>query len=345
MNNTTQNNVRFIGYGLLVVALLILLTVVFTNQVSLAGLNRRSHSPLSRIQKNIPVVEDYYAKNWDFRARNATDHVFVLSPPGEPLEKFLFRMACSIALSAHMGFPPPIAVLSSGRVSDSATSARDIPELINEIFPRLRVLSVPDPKAFIASTYPEAMIIRGSISRETRDMFVEFPEIKSPIVVLEGDWESWKYTEDYRSSIFEHLEFHPSLYHYVRKTYPVLCDRRSPVRGVILNGVGETTVGEIQRFISRNKLTNEKIIIFDRGGSLGESDVASLGGATLVVSGECSHAIIYLSVFCRELLIDSSLTGWWAGMHAFYRGRTVYCMTSDESEHFMSPHWLSNKSD
>ena len=335
-----STNTRFMGYGLLLVIAFLVLAVVLTNQVSLSGLGTRSHSPLSRISKNIPIVENYYSRNWDYRARNSNDQVLVLGRTGEPLEKFLFRISCALALCAHMGFAPPIVVVQESRITDCIAVAKDVPELIQDIFPKLRVLSVGDPYTFARTNFREAMFVRGSIARDCSDEFIEFPNLTSPTVVLTGDWESWKYTEDYRTSIFEHLDFHPSIYHYVRKTYPQLFDRKSPCRGIVLGGVGDTTEEEVKIFMERNNAV-KKLIVFVNDEV---SNPEMFGESALVVNGESSHIIIYASAFFKDLLIDSSLTGWWAGMHSYYRGKNVYYTSSDESEHFMSPHWIPNKS-
>lgn len=334
-------------YSTLVLAVLIILALVLANTYGFAalGLKRSSlTSPVERSAKNIPVVENYYAKNWDYRARNGNEQILVIAHGGEALEKLMFRISCSLALAAHMGFAPPLILVESGRLTDSPASARDVPELIQDIFPKLRVISLPSPRAFVQTHFPDAMFIRGSIERDNRGPFAEFPPINSSTIVIDGDWESWKYTEDYKQAIFDHLEFHPMMYHYSRKTYPVLYDRKTPVRGIVLGKeIGNSkdeTEAEVREFLNRNRLPNEKIMVFS------EKPIQNpeiFGEGALIVHGECPQVVIYSSVFCRELLIDSSLLGWWAGMHAYYRGREIRWMGSDEGEHFLSPHWSQNK--
>jgi len=330
-------------YGALILVTLVILVLIVTSTSSLATLGIRTSSvtPVERPSKNIPVVENYYAKNWDYRARNGNEQILVVGRAGEPLEKLLFRISCSLSLAAHLGYNPPLVLVESGRLSDSPSPARDVPELVQDIFPRLRVVSLPSPMGFVKAYFPDAMLVRGTIQRNHRGEFEEFPEISSSTVVIEGDWESWKYTEDYRQAVFDHLDFHPMMYHYSRKTYPLLYDRKTPVRGIVLGGnTTDELAEEVRCFLERNRLANERIVVFSQ---TPVQNPEIFGEGALIVHGECSQVIIYASVFCRELLIDSSLLGWWAGMHAYYRGREIYWMGSDEGEHFLSPHWKKNK--
>jgi hypothetical protein len=184
------------------------------------------------------------------------------------------------------------------------------------------------------------MCVRGEITRAGKFDFLEFPQITSTTIVLDGDWESWKYTEDYRASIFESLEFHPSIYHYARKTYPMLFDRKHAVTGVVVGDrIGENTETEIRDFLSSRE--HDRILVF---ATAGVPDSLEFGQNAVVVSGESSQVIIYLAAFFKSVLIDSSLLGWWAGMHAYFRGKSVTYISDNESEHFMSPHWTRNKS-
>lgn len=329
-------------YALVVLVGLLILALVLTNTHSLTALGKRRSAIVERAKKTIPVVENYYSKNWDFRARHGDDQILVIAQKGEPLEEFLFRISCSIALAAHMGYSPPLVLVDSTRETDSPSAAKDIPELIQDIFPKLRVMGIPAPSRFVRTQFPEAMFVRGSVKRNGQEAFEEFPEITSRTIVIEGDWESWKYTEDYRQAVFDHLEFHPMIYHYSRKTYPSIHDRKNPVRGIVLGGEfrGEENEAEVRDFVERARTSGEKIIVFSKN-PLEKPEI--FGENTLVVQGECPQVVIYVAVFCRELLIDSSLLGWWAGMHAYYRGREVSWMGGDESEHFFSPHWRRNK--
>jgi hypothetical protein len=339
MKPLNEGYLRFMALALIVLIAIIILSATLTGS---GGLAARLSTGVSRQGKNIPVVEDYYAKNWDYRARNGNDQVIVIAHAGEVFEKLLFRISCAVALCAHMGFAPPLVVTQSSRSTDCPAIAREVPELIQDIFPRLRVLNVASPDSFAKTAFPGSMHVRGEITRAGRFEFLEFPKITSPTIVLEGDWESWKYTEDYRVSVFESLEFHPAIYHYARKTYPLLFDRKSPVSGIVLgNGVRENWEGEIRGFL-KSRTPGERLLVF---GSGQVPDPSMFGENATIVSGETSQVIIYVAAFFKVVLIDPSLTGWWAGMHAYYRGKNVSYITDDESEHFLSPHWSRNKSE
>ena len=286
-----------------------------------------------RTPRPMPVVEDYFSKGWDFRARNVEEQVIVVTTIEESFESKLFKIASGINLCAHLGFAPPTVLVDSFRTTDAEIpdTYRDIPELIQDIFPKLKVLSVPKPDLFVKTFFTNARIMDGKMRRESVDPsdFGEFPKIDASTIVITGSWESWEYVDDYRSAVFDQLEFHPVIYHHCRKTYPVLFDRRIPTRGIFLGDISSLNPEDIKKFISRNPSDNERIVVFlpeqpKEEGVLKEIFGEDYESKVLVVVGECKQVQIYLGVFCRELLIDLTNFGWWVGFHAFFRGRTVY---------------------
>jgi len=296
---------------------------------------------VERVPRPMPVVEDYFSKGWDFRARNVEEQVIVVTTSEETFESKLFKIASAINLCAHLGFAPPLILVDSNRTTDTVIpdTYRDIPELVQDIFPKLKVLSVPKPDLFVKTFFTNAMILEGKMRRESTEStdFGEFPKIDSSTIVMTGSWESWEYVDDYRSAVFDQLEFHPVIYHHCRKTYPVLFDRRIPTRGIFLGDVKSLKKEVVKNFVSKNPIDKEKIVVFlpeqpSDEGILKEIFGEGYDSKILVVVGECKHVQIYLGVFCRELLVDLTNLGWWVGFHALFRGRIVHYVTGDVSE-------------
>lgn len=335
----------------------VIVVLFWTTGSTTNGLSVKSaqQSLPTRAARPMPVVENFYAQGWDFRARNNEEQIFVLTHPNETLETKLFRIGASLNLSAHLGYAPPTIVVQTGRITDSRIpeTYRDIPEILQDIFPRLRVISVKDIKGFVSSL-PEATILKGDMRMhlETSHYFQDFPSVHSTTIVFDGDWESWMFLDDYRKGMFEHLEFHPIIYHHCRKTYPQLFDRKTPTKGIFINRLENICVHELKTFVERNKLPGEKILMFIPQ-PLGNKILQTIFGEDYeshvsIVVGECDHVQMYLGVFCRELLIDVSQLGWWVGFHALFRGKTVYyyqgckLFFTDQTIH---PGWSKNKND
>lgn len=311
----------------------------------------------ARSPRPMPVVEDYFAKGWDFRARNTEEQVLVITTLEDSFESKLFKISSAVNLCAHLGYAPPIVFVDSRRVTDSEVpvTCQDLPELIQDIFPKLRVVSVPQPEKNLDGVFPRAMRLQGRFRRESsnREDFSVFPKLESPTIILSGSWESWEYVDDYRPAVFEQLEFHPVIYHHCRKTYPMLFDRRTPVRGVFLGGISGLPVEDIRRFILRSPIDNERIVVFvdrdiDLEGTPGWHALEEeFKHRTLFISGEPKHVQIYLGVFCKELLIDLTGIGWWVGFHGVYRGKPVYYVEPGNVipllEHYLHPAFRSNK--
>lgn len=97
---------------------------------------------IERSPRPMPVVEDYFSKGWDFRARNVEEQVIVVTTKEETFESKLFKIGSAVNLCAHLGYAPPLVLVNSERETDSEipVTYRDIPELIQDIFPKLRVL-------------------------------------------------------------------------------------------------------------------------------------------------------------------------------------------------------------
>lgn len=364
-NNARNHNAWIVVVLVLVLGILLLtltnpgMVEAWAKSVKTFGANgiRKAPPPaIIKIPRPMPVVEDYYAKGWDFRARNVEEQVIVITDANETFGKKLFKIGSAINLCAHMGHAPPLILVDSGRVTDARIpeNHRDIPELIQDLFPKLRVLSIPDPQLFVDEFFPNATHVRGKMKRTSTDVsdFIEFPTLDSSTIVISGSWESWEYVDDYRTSLFEQLEFHPVIYHYCRKTYPSFFDRRTPARGVFLGNVNSLyhSAEEINRFVSRSQGSNEKIILFlpESQQPLTDEALNNVLGDTdkvVVVVGECEQIQIYLGVFCRELLIDLTDLGWWVGFHALHRGRHVHRVTSEEAiplmSHYSHPSFLA----
>jgi hypothetical protein len=323
-----------------------------TNGLSVqsAQVSLRTRSP-----RPMPVVENFYAQGWDFRARNNEEQIFVLTHPTESFETKLFRIGAALNLSAHLGYAPPTVVVSTGRFTDSdiPETYRDIPELIQDIFPRIRVISVQDMNRFVKSL-PDATLLKGDMKMHcgTSHYLQEFPSVHSTTIIFDGDWESWMFLDDYRKGMFEHLEFHPIIYHHCRKTYPQLFDRKTPTKGIFINSLESICVEEIKVFIHRNKVPGEKILMFIPQ-PLGNKILTTIFGEDYenhvsIVVGECAHVQMYLGVFCRELLIDVSRLSWWVGFHAVFRGKPVYYYHGCPlffTHQTLHPGWSKNKND
>jgi hypothetical protein len=335
----------------------LLLTQTSVNQLGVKGTEHTIELEQyeDRSPRPMPVVENYFAKGWDFRARNTEEQVFVLTTAEESFESKLFKIGSAINLCAHLGYAPPIIFVDALRTTDSEVpeTCQDLPELIQDIFPKLRVISVSNPEKLIDRAFPRAMNLQGKFKRESIDKedFSVFPKFESTTIILSGSWESWEYVDDYRPALFEQLEFHPVIYHHCRKVYPMFFDRRTPIRGVFIGGA-HLPVEDIRRFIHRSPIDQEKIVIFldeninhDNQELQGLMD--ELKERVFVISGEPKHVQIYLGVMCKEMLIDLSALGWWVGFHAVYRGKPVYYSEPVTPipliEHFLHPLFRSNK--
>jgi len=337
--------------AVVVVAVLLWTLGETTNGMSLQSSAQSSST--GRQARPMPVVENFYAQGWDFRARNNEEQIFVLTHQQESLETKLFRIGAAINLSAHLGYAPPTIVVEAGRLTDSAipNTYRDIPELLQDIFPRLRVISVENVNTFMKSL-PSVTLYEGRMQMNSSDpdCFQEFPVIHSPTLVFDGHWESWKYLDDYRKGMFEHMEFHPIVYHHCRKTYPQLFDRKTPTKGIFIDNIDHLCTDQIQAFVNRSVVPNEKVLMFIPS-PVGNKVLQSIFGTDYeshvsIVVGECKHVQIYLGIFCRELLIDLSQLGWWVGFHALFRGKTVYYHQEDKivlMDHALHPGWFKNK--
>jgi hypothetical protein len=310
-----------------------------------------------RTPRPMPVVEEYFAKGWDFRARNTEEQVLVVTTAEESFESKLFKIGSAINLCAHLGYAPPLVLVDALRTTDSEVpiACQDLPELLQDIFPRLRILSVPDPETHLSAIFPQAMRLQGSFRRESvqREDFCVFPKLESSTIVVSGTWESWEYVDDYRPALFELLEFHPVIYHHCRKSYPVIFDRRTPVRGIFIGDAKNLPVEEIRRFIYRNPIDNERVLVFlsrdldlEKDSRWAELE-SEFKNRALFVSGEPTHVQIYLGALCRELLVDLSTVGWWVGFHGIHRGKTVYYTDPGVEipliEHYLHPAFRSNK--
>jgi hypothetical protein len=338
---------------ILTISAVIVLLWTMGQDVQSMSVQRLADTSIHRLPRPMPVVENFYAQGWDFRARNNEEQIFVLTHALETLETKLFRIGAAINLSSHLGYAPPTIIVEAGRLTDSPipSTYRDMPELLQDIFPRLRVVSVQNPKLFLSSL-PSVTLVDGNMKMSSRDglCFREFPAIDTTTIVFDGDWESWKYLDDYRKAMFEHLEFHPIIYHHCRKTYPQLFDRKITTKGIFIQDISQICAEQIQTFVRRTEAPNEKILMFIPE-PIGTKVLQTLFGPDYethvsVVVGECTHVQIYLGVFCRELLIDVSSLGWWVGFHAHFRGKPVYYHQEDKIsliDHAIHPGWLKNK--
>jgi len=350
----SDHNIRWFSVALLLtISVIVVLLWTMGQDVQSMNVKRLSETGLNRLPRPMPVVENFYAQGWDFRARNNEEQIFVLTHSSETLETKLFRIGAAINLSSHLGYAPPTIVVEAGRLTDSPVPStyRDMPELLQDIFPRLRIVSVENTTMFVNSL-PSVTLVEGNMKMHSKDnlCFQEFPAIDTTTIVFDGDWESWKYLDDYRKAMFEHLEFHPIIYHHCRKTYPQLFDRKIVTRGIFIDDISKICVDQIRTFIARSESPNERVLMFIPQ-PVGNKVLQSVFGPDYetrvsVVAGECKHVQIYLGVFCRELLIDVSSLGWWVGFHAHFRGKTVYYHREDElslMDHAIYPEWIKNK--
>lgn len=361
MNGQTRS-LTAIWISLLII--LILVGLIFTVSSLLnasSTTTTKSSAAIERVPRSprlMPVVEDYYSKGWDFRARNLEEQIIVITSRTESFEAKLFKISAAVNLCAHLGYPPPAILVDSERITDSEVpeSCNDIPELIQDIFPKLRVLSMSEPELFVNEYYPDAMVLDGAMRRESTDTadFKDFPALNSSTIIFKGSWESWEYVDDYRPAVFEQLEFHPVIYHYSRKNYPMMFDRRTPVRGIFIGDNNNIDVESIRRYLDRAPIENEKIVMYCKEDP-SEDLLKELFGEhypnrTLIVTGECHQVQIYIGMFCRELLIDLTNLGWWVGFQAVHRGKTVYYIDNERVTnsiplitHYAHPSFLSNK--
>lgn len=358
MSQQTRSTISWLSLLIIIVIVGVIFSVSsLLNVSSTSGINTRSVE-FSRQPRIMPVVEDYYSKGWDFRARNSEEQILVVTTKFEEFESKLFKISAAVSLCAHLGYAPPTILVDRERVTDSEIpeSCNDIPELLQDIFPKLKIISVHEPDRFVNENFPDAMILNGAMKRNSTDPsdFKDFPPLNSSTIVIKGSWESWEYVDDYRLSVFEHLEFHPVIYHHSRKTYPMLFDRRTPVRGIFIGDVSNMDVESIKKFCDRSPIDNERIVMYcDQAPS--EETLRNMFGDNyssriLIITGECHQVQIYIGMFCRELLIDLSNLGWWVGFQAIHRGKTVYYVDNENASntiplmnHYLHPSFLSNK--
>jgi hypothetical protein len=337
------------------IVLVVLVTVaIYTSYPSLQqfGMKRNtfeSQEPLS--PRPMPVVENYFSTGWDFRARSLEEQVLVVTRDFETWDVKLFRIGAAVNLCAHLGYHPPTILVEQGRKDDIPAPSiyRDIPTRIQDIFPKLRVLSVDHIDKFLSSHLSNSMLVKGCTDFGGHNPQVEsFPEITSSTIIIDGHWESWECVDDYKTALFDQLEFHPVIYHHCRKTYPEFFDRRVFVKSVFCSNIDPLVASNIKNIITKNTTENQKVYIFTDH-TVEEKLLTKWFGKgyndkITIVVGECSQILMYLGVFCRELLIDLSPASWWIGFHATYRGRAVYYIPTDRvKEECVYPEWLPNK--
>jgi len=338
----------------LIVLIVLFTVVIFTSYPSLhqAGLKKKNFEHQEAISpRPMPVVENYFSTGWDFRARNLEEQVIVITRETETWDVKLFRIGAAVNLCAHLGYHPPTILVEQGRKDDIPAPSiyRDIPTRIQDIFPKLRVLSVENIDRFLSTQVSDSMLVNGCTDFGVHNSQIEsFPEITSTTIIIDGHWESWECLDDYKTALFDQLEFHPVIYHHCRKSYPEFFDRRVFVKSVFCSTMDSNVADNINRLISRNATENQKVYIFT-GRNVDEHLLVEWFGEgykdkVTIVVGECSQVLMYLGVFCRELLIDLTPACWWIGFHGNYRGRTVYYIPTDKvNEVCVYPEWLSNK--
>jgi len=352
---------RWLSMGLITLVA-ILIVVVFSTSMSTSsesmGVKTLSepvtNQVVERYPRPMPVVGDFYSQGWDFRARNNEEQVIVITRSQEDFETKLFRIGAAINLCAHLGYAPPIILVESGRITDSAIpdTYRDMPELLQDIFPRLRFISVDNVDGGIKTLFKDSMVVKGSMKlfSEDRADFQEIPTTSCQTIVIDGSWESWVYLDDYRQSMFDHLEFHPIVYHHCRKTYPQLFVRKQLTRGIFIDNVSKIDIEEIRSFVNMSTDLNDKLLMFIPQ-PIGPKIIESIFGEDYksrvsIVVGECKHVLIYLSIFCKDVLINLSRVNWWVGMHAIHRNKNVYYFGDEKvplTDLCIHPLWMKNK--
>lgn len=343
---------RFWFTGLIV---LIALTTIalFTSYPSLQELGVSKKSVVReepRSPRPMPVVENYFSTGWDFRARSMEEQVFVICRNIESWETKLFRIGAAVNLCAHLGYHPPTIIVNHGRKDDFPIpdTYRDIPTLLQDVFPKLRVMSVGDVDSLLKTHLSKSIVIKGDTLFGSDSHTDSFPELTSNSIVFDGSWESWECIDDYKTPVFDQLEFHPVIYHHCRKTYPEFFDRRIFIKSIFCMDYDSLDEENIQCFISRKVTENQKVYIFLHQPVNEDKLIEKFGKdyqeRFTIIVGECSQVLVYLGVFCREMLIDISPASWWIGFHGSYRGRTVYYIPTDKvSEKTIYPEWFSNK--
>jgi hypothetical protein len=308
--------------------------MIVVTQPSLEGARSMSQNSIMQY-KRIPVVQDYFCKGWDHRARNNEEQIVVcLDDIQGDLPRQIIRVSCSIALSAHYGYRPPFILVRTDRKPDCIVHNRHekIPENIQDIFPMLNVLSL-SPQTDIEKMFPYAQIIRGDVRRESKE-FVEIDAIKSKTAILTGDWVSWKYTDDYLTATFGILEYHPSIYHHLLKTYPFFLDRSKPWNAIVL-GKSRPDPHILNEFAKRSPRT----VLFTQNPDFNLNEFTQ---DVFVLTQEPFQLVSYFAGLVGELLIDDDLGSWWSGLHATHRGRNVYYLPSENTgPHFYHPRWIS----
>lgn len=326
---------RSVQYIVVLMSILLFLTIIIVvTRPSLEGASKMSQNTLSQF-KRVPVVQDFFCKGWDHRARNNEEQVVVLLDDIQgDLPKQVIRVACAVAISAHHGYRPPFVMVRADRKKDCVVHNRHekIPELIQDIFPMLNVLSVSSGVS-IEKMFPSSQCMRGCVKKNTIE-FVEMQAVRENTVIVSGDWVSWKYFDDYLSSIFGILEYHPSIYHHILKTYPFLMDRSKPWNAIVL-GKSRPDPHILNEFAKRSPRT----ILFTE---LPDLNLTEFTQNVFVLTQEPFHIVSYFAGLVGELLIDDDLASWWAGMHATYRERNVYYIPSDETgPHYHHPRWMN----
>lgn len=327
-----SRSVQYIIILMSILVLLVVIVVVTRPSLESAGVAKMTH--VSQY-KQIPVVQDYFCKGWDYRARNNEEQIVVcLDDIQGDLPRQVCRVACAVSLSAHYGYRPPFILVRTGRVPDCVVMNRHekIPETIQDIFPMLNVLSI-SPGTKFESMFPGCQILKGDVRRDTSG-FVEVDSIRSNTALIVGDWESWKYTDDYLSAVFGILEYHPSIYHHLLKTYPFFLDRSKPWNAIVL-GKTRPDPHYLNEFAKRSPRT----ILFT---DLPDFKLGEFTAEVFVLTQEPFQLVSYMAGLVGELLIDDEVSSWWAGIHATHRGRNVYHLPSDRAgAHYHHPRWMN----
>lgn len=318
-------------YVILLIAVMVMLVVaiLLTNpDLSVASISKLmldTQSSSSRISKPIPTVGDYFCKGWDFRARNNEEQILVPLDSKQTFAQKLFTIGTSIALSAHLGYRPPFIFVDSNRAPDTIVNDKNelVPNLIQDIFPNLNVISLPDLKSLSLS----GQVIEAGSS------FQEIPEISSPTVIMRGCWKSWKYMDDYLKSVFQTLEFHPAIYHHLLKTYPFIMDRKKPWKGIYVKRYTPEMKDYIRAF------ADTQTIMFTPDRTINASDLPT---NLIIVTEEVFQVAMYASAFLQSTLIDLSDEGWWIGLHGMFRNKVIKYIpgvNDVDFDNFIHPRW------